>query len=73
MRLKLLRKSSGGVPYLMCLFAVLTFGQGIEAQEDPGVRSRPRQTHKKEQSPRKTRLRPQRKSCKRPSKTRWPA
>ena len=36
MRLKLLRKSSVSVPFLMCLFAVLTFGQGIKAQEDPG-------------------------------------
>jgi len=35
MRLKLLRKSSVSASSLMCLFAVLTFGQGIEAQEDP--------------------------------------
>ena len=35
MRLKLFRKSSVSVPVLMRLFAALTFGQGIEAQEDP--------------------------------------
>jgi hypothetical protein len=40
MRRKLLGKSSGGVPFLMCLLAVLTIGQGIEAQEDPASKKR---------------------------------
>jgi len=36
MRLKLLRKSSGGVPYLMCLFAVLTSGKELKRRRIQG-------------------------------------